>query len=237
MDEPYPLISWQRYGNGKTALIATDQLWRMRFKRGDQYHARFWGQMIQFLTLSRLLGGNRRIHLETDRNLYRQGETVTVTANVVDEAYEPIKAASYTLEIRPRDTAARPIELTLEPIPGLPGMFQGYFTPERPGRFEVVDPRADDNTANRALFEVEESTLEQREPAMQENLLRKMAELSGGRYFRISDLPDLPEAVGGEARTVTVRRDKELWDQAFVFAVILLLAGAEWFLRRRFDLI
>jgi hypothetical protein len=64
-----------------------------------------------------------------------------------------------------------------------------------------------------------------------------MAELSGGRYFRISDLPDLPEAVGGEARTVTVRRDKELWDQAFVFAVILLLAGAEWFLRRRFDLI
>ena len=63
-DNPYPLVAWQRYGSGKTMYVGTADLWRLRFQVGDQLHARFWGQAIQFLALSRVLGQNKQITLE-----------------------------------------------------------------------------------------------------------------------------------------------------------------------------
>jgi uncharacterized membrane protein len=66
----YPLVAWQRYGTGKCMSVATDRLWRLRFKTGDKYHWRFWSQCIQFMTLSRLMGEHKRIRLETDRAIY-----------------------------------------------------------------------------------------------------------------------------------------------------------------------
>ncbi|MEC9036290.1 MAG: hypothetical protein VX588_05665, partial [Verrucomicrobiota bacterium] len=59
--DQYPLVAWQRYGTGKSLFVGTEDLWRMRLEVGDRYHARFWGQTIQFLTLSRLLGQNKQI--------------------------------------------------------------------------------------------------------------------------------------------------------------------------------
>jgi hypothetical protein len=57
----YPLVAWQRYGTGKCMSIATDRLWRLRFKTGDKYHWRIWSQCIQFMTLSRLMGEHKQI--------------------------------------------------------------------------------------------------------------------------------------------------------------------------------
>ena len=70
----YPVVAWHRYGTGKCLSLATDRLWRLRFKTGDKYHWRVWSQCIQFLTLSRLMGEHKRIRLETDRSTYRDGE-------------------------------------------------------------------------------------------------------------------------------------------------------------------
>ena len=69
----------------RSMFVATDQLWRLRFKRGDAYHAHFWSQAIQFLTLSRLLGENKRIRLETDRKVYNTNQRGLVQATLLDE--------------------------------------------------------------------------------------------------------------------------------------------------------
>ena len=65
-----PLVAWQRYGTGKCMSIASDRLWRLRYRTGDKYHWRVWSQCIQFMTLSRLMGEHKRIRLETDRSTY-----------------------------------------------------------------------------------------------------------------------------------------------------------------------
>lgn len=72
---------------------------------------------------------------------------------------------------------------------------------------------------------------------MQEEQLRRMAELSGGKYFTMRELPSLPQTIAGEQRTTVIRREKELWDIPIVLVVLVGLTGAEWFLRRRYDLI
>ena len=235
--EPYPLIAWQRYGSGKSLFVGTDQLWRLRFKQGDKYHARFWGQAIQFLTLSRLLGENKRIQIETDRQDYRTGQRIQVNANVLDETYTPVKTPAFAVALDRTEPTRQTATLRLEPVPNIAGLYQGFFTPDQPGRYAVRAPGTDPAVAGTAEFTVTASPLEQLERAMQEEQLRRMAGASGGRYFAVRDLGDLEKVVAGEQRTDVIRRERELWDLPIVFAALLALLGVEWFLRRKYDLV
>ncbi len=235
--ENYPLVAWQRYGRGRTMYVGTDQLWRLRFKQGDKYHARFWGQAIRFLTLSRLLGGNTRIRLETGRSQYRQEERVQISANVLDEAYSPIIADAFDVILQRQGPQMETFPVRLEPVEGMPGLFQGFFVPKQAGRYELRAPDAGEKVANTVQINVEAVALERREPAMQEEDLKMLAERSGGKYFRVTDVPQLTEKLAGEPRITTARFTKELFDLPVLFVLLLVLMGAEWLLRRRFDLV
>jgi len=235
--EPYPLIAWQRYGSGKSLFVGSDQIWRLRFKQGDKYHARFWGQAIQFLTLSRLLGESKRIQLETDRQDYRLGQRVQVSANVLDENYQPVKAAAYTIYLDRTIPTKHSAAVRLEPVPNIPGLYQGFVSPDQPGKYSVRIQGTDVAVANTTDFTVVAANLEELERSEQEELLKNMAEVSGGKCFAIRDVPKLADTIAGEQRTTVIRRERELWDLPFVFVAILALAGVEWFLRRRYDLV
>ena len=55
VEQPYPLVAWQRYGSGKTMFVGTADLWRLRREVGERFHSQFWSQAIQFLALYYLL--------------------------------------------------------------------------------------------------------------------------------------------------------------------------------------
>jgi len=235
--EPYPLIAWQRYGSGKSLYVGTDQLWRLRYKVGDRYHARFWGQAIQFLTLSRLLGENKRVHIEADAKSYRNGDRVEIYTNVLNENYEPVLSPTYTIYMEHVEGTEETKPVRLEAVHGVPGLFQGYATPEEDGAYRLRADSSVSDVANVAEFQVASVPLEEVEPAMQEAQLRKMAELSGGEYLRVRDLPSLPEKLASENLTTAKRMDRELWDLPYLFGALLACMALEWLLRRRYDLI
>ena len=239
LKDKYPLISWHRHGSGKVMLVSTDQLWRLRFKQGDRYHARFWGQTIQFMSLSRLLGGNKRIVIETDKRHYQTGDRAQVFAKVLNQAYEPANTAQYIVNVERHGTGAdrETNVLRLEAIPDAPGLFQGFYTIEKDGRYTIRTALEDQTAASAPEFQAVTTEPELRDPKMQEVLLRKMAELSGGKFIPVRELNALPQLVGQEKKTSTVRMEKELWDLPGVFIALVLLAGVEWFVRRRSNLV
>jgi hypothetical protein len=237
MPAAYPLIAWQRYGSGKVLFVGTDQLWRMRFKEGDKYHARLWGQAIQFLTMSRLLGENKRIRLETNRRDYRTGERIQISANVLNESFEPILAPAFNVLLERTQPSREQSVVRLEPVPDIPGLYQGVLAAEQAGEFRLTAAEAEPEAANEVEFHVESIPLEKLEPAMHEHLLKQMAGLSGGHYFTIDDLPSLPQYIAGDERTTVIRREKDLWDMPLLLVLVIGLLGGEWFLRRKQDLI
>ncbi len=236
--DPYPLVCWQRYGTGKVMYVGTDQLWRLRFKQGDKYHAKFWGQSIQFLTLSRLLGANKLIAIKTDKDSYEAGQRVQFFANVLNSSYEPVRAPQYMLNLQREGDDKDTAQVKLDPIPDSPGMFQGFYTITKDGQWSVKVEGDDQINANLPRFTVTPAVpLEAQDVALQEPTLRKMAELSGGQYLTIRDLPKLPQLVKPSPATADVRLEKELWDLPIVFILLVVLAGAEWYLRRRSNLL
>lgn len=234
--EKYPLVAWHRFGQGKVMFVATDQLWRLRYKQGDRHHARFWGQTIQFMSLSRLLGGNKRMTLRIDRKEYQPPSQVAITANVLNESYEPTLAAEYNVLLQ-RKGDAETIIVKLDPVRESPGLFQGFFNAERDGDYVLKAPAEDQQAANAPEFTVKTVDPENRNPRMQEQSLRQLAELSGGKYVPVRQLNELPEMLGQTRQFTTVRVERELWDLPAVFVLICLFAGVEWFVRRRSNLV
>ncbi|MEO1512765.1 MAG: hypothetical protein AAFU70_11885, partial [Planctomycetota bacterium] len=49
-----PLVTGMRYGSGRVAYVATDEVWRWRFGRGEALYERFWLPMIRHLARGRL---------------------------------------------------------------------------------------------------------------------------------------------------------------------------------------
>jgi hypothetical protein len=239
--EEMPLIAWHRHGAGKVMFVGTDRLWRMRAKTGDEYHTRFWSQAIQFLTLSRLLGENSRINFEVSPKEVPVGEPVEVFANVLNESYEPASGpAVEALVSQPEQTeGAAPAprqRVTLRAVPNMPGLYQGLYTPRAPGTYQIHAQEYQQDISNTVEFTAEEGAAERMQAAAQSQKLSKIAQLSGGRYLSIRELPLLPGALEGTATSRTTTMQVELWDTWAIVVAFVLLTGIEWAWRRRRDM-
>jgi hypothetical protein len=67
---------------------------------------------------------------------------------------------------------------------------------------------------------------------MRAPLLRRVAEDTGGRFFRAANTAGLVDAITYSGRGVTVVEERELWDMPIVLLLLLGLMGGEWLYRR-----
>jgi len=234
----YPLVAWQRYGNGKTMYVGTDDLWRLRKEEGDKYHARFWGQAIQFLTLSRLLGDNKQVTLETGRKTYAVGEQINLFANVLTEKFEPVVQPSYTVLLAKHGDESIPVEMELAPVPNSPGLYTGSALASDRGAYVVRALPKYQSLANTVEFNVEKIELEQRETGMRADVAEQIAQRSGGKRYSLTGLTALPKEFENQPPLSTVvHKEKDLWDLPLMLVLLVVFTGIEWYLRRRDNLV
>lgn len=234
----YPLVAWQRYGKGKTMYVGTENLWRLRREVGDKYHARFWGQAIQFLSLSRLLGDNKQITLETSRKSYAAGEQVNVFANVLTESFDPVEQPAYEVLLEKSGSATLPVELELVPVPDTPGFYSGSYLADEEGSYQLRAKPNDQPVANTVEFDVKIVPLEKRETGSRPDVAEQVAAGSGGKSFSLSGLAGLPEELKNEEKlTTVVHKEKDMWDLPAMFILLVIITGTEWYMRRRDNLV
>ena len=235
--QDYPLVAWGPYGNGKSMFVGTESLWRMRLEAGSRDHGRFWSQTIKFLTLSRLLGQNKRITLETNRKSYGSGEEVLIFANVLSETFEPVDQPSYIVTVGDAK-GGDPLELELTSVPNQPGLYSGVHYAGAEGRYQLKTQPDDAKASNVVEFSVVNVPLESRETAVNLEVARQMADRSGGKMVALSELATLPAEFGYPKKlTTTIRRQQAIWDAPFLFILFVLFAGVEWYVRRKDHLV
>jgi hypothetical protein len=198
---------------------------------------RFWVQAVRYLAEGRSLAGHRRGTLETDREHYELGETVTLRARVVGPTYEPLTAESLRGELSAPDGAQQ--EITLLPMAGQPGRFEATWTAREAGahRIQIKLDEAKDATHEpvhlETAFRVDFPSAEANRQWMNRPLLEELANLSGGRYFDIADAMKLPEAIPDRSERLASRgAPRPLWDRGGVLVVLVALLGSEWLMRK-----
>ncbi len=233
----YPIVSWQTYGKGKCMFVASDRLWRLRLEVGDAHHARFWGQSIQFLAMSRLLGQNKRISLQTERTSYNPGEPVRIYANVLSDSYEPVEKESHTVVIERSGGTDSPQQVVLVPDPSTPGVYFGTHVAGQKGDYLLRGRDGETEITGTVEVTVSDDPVEDRDTAAKPEIAHAIAKASGGSVIAPRALSGLIDQIPAPEMSRIVAREMELWDTPLLYLLLVLLLGIEWFLRRRENLL
>ena len=144
------------------------------------------------MTLSRLLGQNKQITIETDRASFSEGDTVQIYANVLTESFEPVSdIEQYTVMIEPKGSPDSSSEIQLSPVTGTDGLFSGSYVAGEDGFYVLKASPSDESRANSPEFEVATINPEDRETGARPDLAKEIADISGGqninqKKFKIS---------------------------------------------------
>ena len=231
-DGPYPLVSYQPFGAGKCYLQLVDSTWRWRWRVGDRYFYRYWGQVFRTLTPKELPGNSRFVQLNADRNAYRLGEKVQLNARLLDAFYHPVKADNVVAVLK--SGTGQEQKILMQPNPGAPGLFTAQVQPDRIGKFEAtVNSPAQPGAKASAGFVVESQELEKQRPELDETLLRKVAAAGGGKLYTPDKLGDWMRSLPNNPLVIRREQEVELWDAPLFLILFLAPLSLEWLIRKR----
>ncbi len=231
-----PLLITENYGRGRTAVFATSGSWRWRMQQPveDQSQPTFWRQLLRSVvsaTPSNVVASTPDPHLEDDGR-------IELRAEVRDRTYLPAGDAEVTARIIGPDGSAQDVPLRAEPL--TQGMYTATWNAAETGSYiaEVTARRGAEQIGKDVLtFRREDGAAENFHREQNRELLEKLADETGGRYYRPADAKRLPDEISYSEAGITSREVKELWNVPAVFLLILILKSAEWLLRRKWGVV
>ncbi len=237
-----PLLITQKFGHGRTAIMATGGSWRWQMSSplGDTAYDLFWQQLLRWL-ISDTPG---HVAASVPAQVLLDNSKVNLTVEVRDQQYNPATEAKVEAHIIGPSGISAALEMS--PVPDNPGQFQAEWSAPKEGSYltEVTAQRADPSTGK--VQEVGRDVLSfQRMDGVAENfhteqnreLLERLATQTGGQYWKPSDAGKLAGAVPYSEAGVTMRETKDLWNMPIVFLVLIVLRFSEWWLRRKWGIV
>lgn len=233
-DKLRPIIAYQHYGKGTTMFVGVDSTWRWRFGVGDLYFYRFWQQVLRFLATQALLGRTKRFSLSTDKVRYYAGQTVTLSAFILDKDFKPIEQPHQSVTLLDPDGKLIPLKMVLDKHN--PGNYTARFKPKRLGFYKAwlggAEIQPEEAPAHRS-FRVEVPPLEKSKPSINESLLKEIASRTGGTYFHFSRFDEVPKRIESIEETISTEvSEKPLWDKWYILVLFTALITVEWIARR-----
>lgn len=254
-----PLVSIREVGAGRTMAVTTDSAWFWRFPAVAEGGAgrefdRFWSNALRWLIKDPELA---RVRVKAERSVVLSGDPVGAEVKVLGADYRGLGGASVSAELLETAGGKKEAVAAKQLTTGPDGTVIVVFEDVKPGTYVIrataesggspkgdpevpaeVTPAAGERIgrAEEPVI-VEAADVELQAPFPRPEILRALAEGSGGQYVDVSER--LPDVEVRDARRVEVDRTKRIpiWDTFPAFLALLVLAGLEWWLRRRSGLL
>jgi uncharacterized membrane protein len=226
------LLAYQRYGRGRTMAFTTGSSWQwqMGMDHSDMTFELFWKQILRWLVNS----SPEPVMISTDKDTYLPGETVNLVAEVSDKGFARLNNARVVA--RMTDAAGNMEMIPLEWSGAQEGVYKAQVNGGAEGVYELSVEAAQDGTTigtYRTAFQVHDRPVEFSNAAVDTRRLEAIASQTGGKYYPLSRLGDVPDdAVYVEGESSFVEQ-KELWDLPILFFLLCTSLGAEWFWRKK----
>jgi uncharacterized membrane protein len=228
------VLAYQRYGRGKAIALPVQDSWIWKMDATiaveDMTHATFWRRLVRWL----VEGVPDHVSLTTSSDRVEPGETMALTAEVVDPAFVGVNDAQTVARITA--PSGRVTDVQLEWTVAKDGEYRGSFVPDEPGLYEIrTSAMRGDTSFGSSVRHIRASAGDNEyfDAAMRASLLTRIAEDTGGRFFRATNATSLPEAINYSGRGVTVVEERDLWDMPALLLLMLGLIAAEWGYRRK----
>ena len=256
------LVSTMRFGAGRAIYVATDEIWRYRYGRGEELPERFWLQLVRLLGRDALARSNAAAVLEVTPGRAAVATPLRISLQLLDQQLAGAAPASVPVRLVGDAPGLPPIEVVLRresggdqatSVDGAASQpqvqrddaaisYSAIWVPQTPGRYTASPTgplfsalNATDANARpiTAQADIFLPDDELRNPETDHALLAELARISGGKVLSMSDLPKLQEILPRrEIRTTSIAEARTLWDSPAALALLILLCAAEWVGRR-----
>ncbi len=225
-----PLCVVGQFGVGKTAVILGYPWWprQFRIEKDRTGIIRFWANLVRWLIIREDLD---RFTVTMNDNVLKLGQAAEFDAKLLDESYDPIQNGRIEIGITDSSNQKRQIIL----VERQAGRYRGLFNPPAAGKYEF-SARAlhegDTITAKGGAFLVESTALEQENPSSNPALMRKIAEITGGKSYTADDFAGFRNELKLKTGTVEENKEYRPIESLVVLLVIIGFFSAEWAIRK-----
>jgi uncharacterized membrane protein len=222
-----PILVAGEFGEGRTALLATDSSWSWGFgKAGGRYFHRFWNNVIDWLIAE---PETRRLQLESDKERYWEEEQVLIKFKLLKENYQPAINIIGKLTLSSRSGKVITKELKTDELGGQ--VFP--FIPEQAGFYEAVIEI--EGLQEKIMFSVLKDNAEFEKPLVNDFVLKKIAQVSGGQYRVLDGANDLSvlQFENPEIKVKSHSRSFSLWKNWWAYGLVVGFLFMDWWLRRK----
>jgi hypothetical protein len=163
---------------------------------------------------------------------------VPIRVDVRDKQFKPVTNA----KVQARFTGPEGVNATLEltPVPLEEGIYGGEWTAEKPGAYvaEIIAGREQEEIGRDVIsFRREDGVAESFHTSQNRELLEKLAQQTGGRYYTPAEAAKLSSEISYSEAGITTRETRDLWDMPAIFLLAVALRASEWLLRRKWGVV
>jgi len=229
------VLAVQDVGSGRVAAFASANSWRWKMLRtvDDDSFRRFWSQMIRWLAV----GNKQLLTVEVNHQINSVGQSVSITARVMDATHRPSNAAAVSATIT--DPTGHVDHLTLPWILSEEGVYEAQQPLAFAGNYQIsvqaTIPSGAPVTGQISVLAVKASH-ELAHPDLDLVAARALAGAGGGEISEVGDGRQVIDSVLSHLKTarptVTVITQRELGDSPLLLLLTCALLLGEWGLRR-----
>ncbi len=234
-----PGIVVKNYGRGKVMATAATPFWRWDFLlwgigKDNRIYQTFWNNSIRWLVVREDMD---LINFFTDKTIYRGGERITLKAKIFDQNYQKIKDASVMANVKGEASPdSEMVNLSLDDL----GDYAASLRALPPGNYSFEGKVFRDSKqigTKRGEFLVEEYSVEDSDLKTNFDLLRRVAEVSGGKYYEKEQIAGLVNDLQLIEKEKQRTKEISLWNHPLFLAIFVLCLSIEWAIRKRSQLL
>jgi hypothetical protein len=242
-----PIVIAMRFGAGRSVYVATDEIWRWRYGRGELFFERFWLQLMRMLGRERLARTGEAAVLVASPKRASVDQPVRIMLQLLDQYLIDLELPSVTARAtrapQPGDVDQSRQELTLERVTNPLATARGAsaesadyvatWIPSEPGVWTIRPDEADlVGLEVKAEIEVILPDDELRHPEADHGALVALAERTGGATIAPEDLGRLADLLPNREQRRVIEQSESLWDTPLALMILLTLLTIEWVGRR-----